>query len=110
MQNGATTEADTAAPMTYPEPSYKHPGDVENVIALPGYRLAVRFFDGTAGIVDMKAMIESRESGIFAALKDTAVFRAVKIDIGTVTWPNGADLAPDAMHDELATRGEWRLA
>jgi hypothetical protein len=88
---------------------YNHGDEVQNVIPLPGYRLAVRFFDGTSGIVDMRAMIEGEEAGIFAALRDPSIFNAVSIDIGTVNWPNGADLAPDAMHDELATRGEWRL-
>ena len=47
---------------------------------------------------------------MFATLRDPAVFNDVKIEIGTVTWPNGADLAPDAMHDELAARGEWHPA
>jgi hypothetical protein len=89
---------------------FNHGDEVRNVIALPGYRLAVQFFDGTSGIVDMKNMIEGHEAGVFAALRDPLVFNAVKIDIGTVTWPNGADLAPDAMHDELATRGEWHPA
>jgi hypothetical protein len=39
---------------------------------------------------------------------------AVSIDGGAVawsgaleTWPWSIDLAPDAMHDELAARGEW---
>ncbi len=95
--------------MTYPAPMYNHGDEVENVIPLPGYRLAVRFFDGTSGIVDMSAMIAGDEAGIFAALRDPSMFNSVAIDIGTVIWPNGADLAPDAMHDELAARGEWRL-
>jgi hypothetical protein len=86
---------------------YNHPDEVQSVITLPGYRLAVRFFDGTSGIVDMKAMIEGDEAGVFAALRDVFIFNAVKIDIGTVTWPNGADLAPDAMHAALAACGEW---
>lgn len=110
MPSEATSEADTTAAVTYPMPMYNHPDEVQNVIALPGYRLAVRFFDGTSGVVDMKEMIEGQEAGVFAALRDPSMFNAVKIDIGTVTWPNGADLAPDAMHDELAARGEWRPA
>ena len=107
MPSEATSQADSAASVTYPTPMFNHGDEVQNVIALPGYRLAVRFFDGTSGIVDMKTVIESHEAGVFAALRDPSVFNAVKIDIGTVTWPNGADLAPDAMHDELAIRGEW---
>jgi hypothetical protein len=109
MPNEATTEADSPAAITYPVPVYNHPYQVQSVIALPAYRLALRFFDGTSGIVDMKAMIEGEGAGVFAALRDPALFNAVTIDIGTVTWPNGADLAPDAMHAELAAHGEWHL-
>lgn len=109
MPSEAASEVDSAAHVIYPPPMYNHPDEVQNVIALPGYRLAVRFFDGMSGIVDMKAMIESHEAGVFAALRGPSVFSAVKIDIGTVTWPNGADLAPDAMHAEFAARGEWHL-
>ena len=110
MPSETATQADTAAPVTYPAPQYNHAEEVQNVIALPGFRLAVRFFDGTSGIVDMKNMIEGHEAGVFATLRDPAVFNDVKIEIGTVTWPNGADLAPDAMHDALAARGEWHPA
>ena len=28
---------------------------------------------------------------------------------GVVTWGNGVDLAPDAMHDEIERNGEWVL-
>lgn len=86
------------------------PEDVRDVIPLPGYRLAVRFYDGVSGIVDMSARLRNRSIGVFAALRDPAVFNAVRVEMGTVSWPSGADLAPDVMHDALATHGEWRLS
>jgi hypothetical protein len=89
---------------------YNHGEEVQAVIALPGYRLAVQFFDGTVGLVEMKSLIESPDAGIFAALREPSVFKTATIEIGTVTWPNGADLAPDAMHDALAAHGEWHPA
>ncbi len=109
MPSEIATDPDSTIEVTYPEPVFTHPEDVKNVIALPDYRLAVQFFDGTTGIVEMKAMIEGEGAGMFAELRDPTKFRAVKIDIGTVTWPNGADLAPDAMHSEFRAHGEWRL-
>ena len=86
------------------------PDDVRDVIPLPGYRLAVRFHDGTAGTVDMAAMITAPEAGVFAQLRDPAIFARVHVLYGVVTWPGEIDLAPDAMHDALAATGEWVLA
>ena len=39
---------------------------------------------------------------VFQPLRDEAVFGQVTVDeFGAVCWPNGPDLAPDAMHCEL---------
>lgn len=86
------------------------PDDVRDVIPLPGYRLAVRFYDGTAGIVDMSERVRSPEAGVFAALADPERFAEVFVEYGAVTWPGQLDLAPDAMHAEISAHGEWRLA
>jgi hypothetical protein len=38
--------------------------------------------------------------GVFAPLRDRKLFRAVPVDpeLGTVRWPNGADLDPDVLY------------
>ena len=69
------------------------------VEALDGYRLSVVFDDGVAGIVDLSARLFGP---VFEPLKDPAYFRRVAIDeFGVLCWPNGADLAPDALHARL---------
>lgn len=80
---------------------------VAEVRALPGYRLQVRFNDGTEGCVDMAPFLRSSSAGIFATLRDEAVFREVGVVLGAVTWPGGLDLAPDAMHREINENGTW---
>ena len=77
--------------------------------ALDGWRLRVRHNDGVAGVVDMSRLIHAAHAGVFAMLKDEAVFRQVFLDLGAVAWPGEIDLAPDAMHDEIAAHGEWIL-
>ena len=45
----------------------------------------------------------------FEPLTDESLFRQVRVDLGAVTWPTGADLAPDAMYDAIRASGEWIL-
>jgi hypothetical protein len=85
------------------------PDDVRDVILLPNDRLAVRFYDGTAGIVDMAAMIASPSAGVFAKLRDPAIFTKVHTLCGVVTWPGEIDLAPDTMHKAIKATGAWVL-
>jgi Protein of unknown function (DUF2442) len=57
------------------------------------------FDDGTVGEVDFAG----REwRGVFAPLRDPAYFARVAVDAeaGTVTWPNGADMAPEPLYAE----------
>jgi hypothetical protein len=72
---------------------------VVEVAPLSKYRLHVEFEDGVAGTIDLSGELDGE---VFEPLRDEAVFRQVKVDeFGAVCWPNGLDLAPDAMHDEL---------
>ena len=72
---------------------------VVKVEALDGYRLSVNFDDGVTGTVDLSGRLFGP---VFEPLKDPAYFRRVAIDeFGAVCWPNGADLAPDALHARL---------
>ena len=72
--------------------------DVVSVTPLDGYRLRLRFEDGAAGEVDVAELIAFR--GVFAALREKAVFDQVRVDaeLGTVVWPGGGDLDPDVLY------------
>jgi hypothetical protein len=109
MQPQANTKPDYAA-LLIPPPVFTAADDVKDVIPLPGRRLAVRFHDGVTGIVDMAGLIDAPDAGVFAALRDPAVFAQVAVEFGAVTWPGEIDLAPDAMHDALKEQGEWILS
>ena len=105
MRDQSTAVADRASSVVC-----DHPDDVAEVQALANYCLAVRFFDGTAGTVDLSELIASAQAGVFSALRDRTLFEQVGIVLGAVTWPNGIDLAPDAMHEALQRSPEWRIA
>jgi hypothetical protein len=72
--------------------------DVVQVECLDGYRLRLRFEDGVQGVVDISGLVKF--AGVFAPLKDRAYFVQVHVhpDIGTICWPNGADLDPDVLY------------
>jgi hypothetical protein len=70
---------------------------VTSVEVTGAHRLRLSFDDGAAGEVDLS----SREwRGVFAPLADPAYFSRVRLDaeLGTLVWPNGADLAPETLH------------
>ena len=70
---------------------------VTDVEVLDGYRLRLGFSDGTHRIVDLATELSGP---IFEPLRDPSLFRQVRLDyeLGTVVWPNGADLAPEALY------------
>ena len=76
---------------------------------MPRMRLHVEFVDGTSGEVHMQPLLESpRVAGtLFEQLRDPALFAKARVELGAVTWPNGADLAPDAMYDAIRAHGSW---
>jgi hypothetical protein len=71
---------------------------VTNLKVLPGRRLEVCFADGLSGIVDLS---KDKLDGVLAPLSDEVFFSQAQIHEGVVTWPNGAEIAPDAMYDEV---------
>jgi hypothetical protein len=85
------------------------PWRVVAVEALPGFRLRVRFNDGAIGIVEMAGFVKSEAAGVFAPLRDEALFRQVRVSLGAISWPGDLDLAPDAMHRAITDHGSWTL-
>ena len=76
--------------------------DVRDVEVLGRYRLRLTFSDGLVGDVDLSHLQE--RDGVFTPLHDPAFFGQVRVDpeISTITWPNGADLAPEVLYDRAA--------
>jgi hypothetical protein len=62
------------------------------------YALRLTFNDGSRKSVNVLPLLEGV---VFRPLLDPGHFARVKLDpvCGTVVWPNGADLAPEALHE-----------
>lgn len=78
--------------------------DVIAATPLPNYQLQVTFDDGVTGIVDLAKLITF--TGVFEPLQDPLVFNQVFVnpDLGTVTWPSGADLDPIVLYCTVTGR------
>jgi len=75
--------------------------DIVEARAIGNHRLYLRFEDGVSGEIDLGRLIDFK--GIFEPLQRPEELAKVRVDpeIGTVCWPNGADLDPDVLYAEL---------
>ncbi len=64
---------------------------------LEGHRVWLRFDDGLQGEVDLSADLEGT---MFAPLQEPSYFAGFSVDT-TLTWPNGADFAPEYLHEQV---------
>ena len=68
---------------------------IEEAKHLDGHRVWVKFSDGTEGQVDLRNELGGP---IFESLKDPDYFKQFTLEGHTLTWPNGADFAPEYIH------------
>ncbi len=62
-----------------------------------GHRVWLRFNDGLEGEIDLSTALRGP---VFQPLKDPEYFAKFTVD-DTLTWPNGADYAPEFLHDRV---------
>lgn len=77
--------------------------DVTQVVALDRHRLRLVFDDGVEGVYDASGLTFT---GVFEPLRDPGYFASVRVDpeLGTVVWPNGADLDPLVLYSAITGR------
>ncbi len=64
-----------------------------------GFVFRVVFDDGRSGDVDFSEYIG--RGPVFEPLRDTSFFKKARIEGGTITWPNGADVAPETLYEKI---------
>jgi hypothetical protein len=76
--------------------------DIVDARPMDGYQLHLRFEDGVEGTIDLAKLV--RFEGVFAPLRDRGFFEQVRVnsELGTIVWPNGADLDPDVLYAEVS--------
>jgi hypothetical protein len=74
--------------------------EVTDVEVVQGRTVRLRFSDSSERVVDLTPFLWGPVFQTIAA--DDDEFRRVKVDrdLGTICWPNGADLDPDVLHGD----------
>ena len=64
------------------------------------YVVWLRFRDGSSGEIDLSSVLKGP---VFEPLHDINYFRRLVVDpeLRTIVWPNGADFAPEFLHDNV---------
>ena len=74
--------------------------DVVEARHVGGYVIWLRFRDGTTGEINLESELYGP---VFESLRDVSVFGQFSIhpEFHTLVWPNGADFAPEFLHDNV---------
>jgi hypothetical protein len=70
---------------------------IRSVKPLEGFQVSLQFSNGEQKLVDLEPLLRGP---VFEAIRsDLNLFRSVKVDeeLGTIVWPNGADLDPNVL-------------
>jgi hypothetical protein len=72
---------------------------VRDIEPLEEFKVRIEFDDGTIKEIDLERFFHGP---IFEPIrKDSAVFRSVRVEGGTIAWDNGADIDPDVLYYDL---------
>lgn len=65
---------------------------------LENYTVWLAFNDGTEGRVDLMPELYG---DIFTPLKNVDYFKSFRLEGHTLSWPNGADFAPEFLREKI---------
>ena len=75
--------------------------EINRAKRVSGFIVAMRFNDGTEKHVDISQWFKGP---VFKPLKDPKFFAKFFVEGGTLAWPNGVDIAPEALYHAVDVR------
>ena len=73
---------------------------IEKAQYIAGYQIWLSFNDGAQGVIDLE---QELHGDIFEPLRDIDYFQSFKLEGHTLSWPNGADFAPEFLREHIFT-------
>lgn len=74
--------------------------DVVQIEYKEGFVYHIVFDDGQKGDVDFSEYVG--RGPVFEPLRDQSFFKKAIIEGGTISWPNGADIAPETLYEKIS--------
>jgi len=72
---------------------------------ISGLRLSLSYSDDTYGVWDASPLLTSKDTPLTISLREPQAFARAFIDNGALAWPNGLELAPWTLHQEMDAAG-----
>ena len=72
--------------------------EVKKIEYKSGYSYLIVFDDGINAVIDFSDYLQ--RGPVFAPLRDPQFFRQARIEGGTISWPNGGDIAPETLYEK----------
>jgi hypothetical protein len=73
--------------------------DIVKIKYIDGYTYWIQFDNGLSGDLCFEEYID--KGPVFNPFKDILFFKSARIEGGTISWPNGADIAPETIYEKL---------
>jgi len=81
---------------------------IKDVLSVRGFTIGVRLTDGSERKLALRPYLWGEMRG--PLLEDREMFKAVRVEGGTLVWPNGADICPDELLETEAYQKERELS